>query len=61
MIDPNTAVTVNNSLTVVDQAKVAEVALGDIYNKDGKTLSEDTATDNDFYLLLNAKDNTVLL
>ena len=54
-INSTTATTANKTLTVVGEAKLSEATLGDIYNKDGKTLSEDTKADA-FYVLLNAKD-----
>ncbi|OES44930.1 S-layer homology domain-containing protein [Domibacillus iocasae] len=54
-IDQQAAVTANATLTLVDEAKVASVTLGDLYNKNGKELSEDTA-DEDFYILFTAVD-----
>jgi hypothetical protein len=54
-IDENTAVTANTTFTVVDEAKVAAVTLGDVYNKDGKTLTEDN-NNQAFYVLVDAKD-----
>ena len=55
VIDKNTAKTANATLTVASEATVSEVAVNGIYNKDGKTLSEDTKSD-DFYVLVDVKD-----
>ncbi|MGE7660254.1 hypothetical protein ACQKL6_00920 [Peribacillus sp. NPDC097197] len=55
VIDKNTAKTANATLTVASEAKVSEVAVNGIYNKDSKTLSEDTKSDN-FYVLVDVKD-----
>jgi trimeric autotransporter adhesin len=55
LIHASTAVTSVKTITVSSESKVAEVSLGEIYNKDGKLLNEDTdlATDR-FYIPVTA-------
>ncbi|WNR44864.1 S-layer homology domain-containing protein [Paenibacillus roseipurpureus] len=57
LIHPATAVSATATLTVSSEAKVADISIVKLYNKDGKQLNEDTnlATDK-FYLLVDAKD-----
>ena len=55
-IDSANAITANKILTVVDSAKVSEITFGEVYNRDGKSLNEDTRVGNDFYLLVTLKD-----
>ena len=57
LVHAQTATSVVQTFTVAAQARVADVAITGIYNKDGKTINEDTNLNTDkFYLLLEAKD-----
>ncbi|WP_179215666.1 S-layer homology domain-containing protein [Paenibacillus sp. MY03] len=57
IIHQETATSVVATLTVSAESKIAELAVTGLYNKDGKTLSEDTNLSSDlFYLLVDAKD-----
>lgn len=57
LVHATTATSAVQTFTVAAEAKVAEVAISGIYNKDNKTINEDTNLINDkFYLVLEAKD-----
>jgi len=57
IVDPNTGVSAVATLTVVSKAYVAKVEFVGLYNKDGKTLDEDTNLTKDaFYLEITGKD-----
>lgn len=55
LVHPETATATSKVLTVSEASKVSDVTIEGLYNADNKELSEDTK-DNDFYLLINAKD-----
>ena len=55
LIDGTTGVSANQTLTVISKAVTSELVINSIYNKDGKTLTQDTASE-DFYLLVDVKD-----
>jgi hypothetical protein len=55
IVDKATTTSTVANLTVAAESKVAEVTITGLYNKDNKTLSEDTLSD-EFYLLFEAVD-----
>lgn len=55
LIDGTTGVSENQTLTVISKAVTSELVINSIYNKDGKALTQDTASE-DFYLLVDVKD-----
>ena len=57
IVDTATGVSTSKSLKLSDKAVASEVAFGELYNKDGKTLSQDTDLSKDkFYLPVTVKD-----
>ncbi|MGG4013317.1 Ig-like domain-containing protein [Bacillus smithii] len=57
LIDVDTATSASKVLTLSSAATVSDVAISGIYNKDGKTLNEDSdLSKDDFYLLVDVKD-----
>ncbi|WP_404356517.1 S-layer homology domain-containing protein [Cytobacillus firmus] len=57
LIHASSATTATATVTAVSEAKISEVSVKGIYNKDGKTLTETTNTTSDlFYVELEAKD-----
>lgn len=57
LINVEHAVTSTKVLTLSAAATVSEVSVSSLYNKDGKTLNEDTDLSKDeFYLIVDAKD-----
>ncbi len=57
LIHKATATSTTKTVTVSNAAKASEVSFGTLYNKDGKTLNEDTNLSVDkFYLPLEVKD-----
>ncbi|HZG87373.1 S-layer homology domain-containing protein [Paenibacillus sp.] len=57
LIHPSTATSAVQQFTVVAQARVGDVAITGLYNKDNKSLDEDTNLGTDaFYLVVEAKD-----
>lgn len=56
IIETKTATTLSKSVKLSAQSAITEFSVNGLYNKDGKTYSEDTAKTDDFYVLLNAKD-----
>ncbi|MCR2806755.1 S-layer homology domain-containing protein [Paenibacillus soyae] len=57
LVHAETATSAVKTFTVVAEARVAEVEIAGLYNKDNKALDEDTNLTTDaFYLLVNAKD-----
>ncbi|MEF9953063.1 MAG: hypothetical protein RR838_10760, partial [Clostridium sp.] len=57
LVHGTSATTVTATLDVVAPSSVAEISVTELYNKDGKTLTETTSTTKDaFYLLVDAKD-----
>jgi hypothetical protein len=57
IINADTGVSATASLNVVSQAKVGEITIVGLYNKDGKTLTETTNLGTDkFYVEITAKD-----
>ena len=57
LINQETGVTASKTFTISSKAAIAEVEIKGVYNKDGKTLSEDiNLSSDDFYLLVAAKD-----
>ncbi|MBA2877183.1 hypothetical protein HNR63_000210 [Anoxybacillus kamchatkensis] len=57
LINVENAVSATAVLTVSSEARVADIAITGLYNKDGKALNEDTDLSADaFYLLVDAKD-----
>lgn len=57
LIHKASATSTTKTVTVSATAKASEVSFGTLYNKDGKTLNEDTNLSVDkFYLPLNVKD-----
>ncbi|MDL0421465.1 hypothetical protein QPM05_15390 [Caldibacillus thermoamylovorans] len=55
LVHSETATATSKVLTVSDASKVSDVTIEGLYNADKKELSEDNKA-NDFYLLINAKD-----
>ncbi|SFC22911.1 hypothetical protein SAMN05443252_102295 [Bacillus sp. OV322] len=53
IVDKATTKSATTTVTIVGESKVAETAVTGIFNKDNKSLNEDTLT-SDFYLLFNA-------
>ena len=56
LIEKNTGVNASKTVKVSAEAAVSEVALGEIYNKDGKELTEGIVAANTFYLVVDLKD-----
>ncbi|MFJ7858024.1 hypothetical protein ACIQZM_09040 [Peribacillus sp. NPDC097206] len=57
LIHPSTAKSVTKTITISAQTKVSDVTFGNLYNKDGKTINEDTDLSKDlFYLPVTVKD-----
>ncbi|MEK4530517.1 hypothetical protein [Solibacillus sp. FSL K6-1554] len=57
IVDETTGVVATKTVKVSDVAVVSTVEVGELYNKDGKTLSQDTnTTDDTFYLPVTLKD-----
>lgn len=57
IVDTATGVSTTKSLTLSDKAAATEVEVGELYNKDGKTLSQDSdVTKDKFYLPITVKD-----
>ena len=57
LYDTTTGVSTSKVLKLSNKSVISSLTLKGIYNKDGKTLSEDTNLTNDaFYILLEAKD-----
>ena len=57
LIHQETGVTASKTFTISDASGIAEVEIKGVYNKDGKTLSEDIDLFSDeFFLLVAAKD-----
>jgi len=57
LINVDSAVSTTKVLTLSAAATVSDVEITGVYNKDGKTLNEDTDLSKDeFYLLVNVKD-----
>ena len=56
IIETKTGTTLSKNVKLSAQSAITEFSIKGVYNKDGKTYSEDTAKTDDFYLLLEAKD-----
>lgn len=57
VVDPTTGVVATKTIKVSDVAALATVEVGELYNKDGKTLTQDSDTGVDkFYLPVTLKD-----
>ncbi len=57
LIEANSAVSVTKTVTISAKSTSSEVTVGTLYNKDGKTLNEDTDLSVDkFYLPVTVKD-----
>ncbi|MEG2440102.1 MAG: hypothetical protein RSB37_01200 [Acetivibrio sp.] len=55
IVDPASGLSASKTVKISSKATVTEVALGEIYNKDSKVLTEGEIKD-DFYLLVDLKD-----
>ena len=56
LINQETGVTASKTFTISDASGIAEVEIKGVYQKDGKTLSEDSDLADLYYLLVAAKD-----
>ena len=56
IIETKTGTTLSKNVKLSAQSAITEFSVNGVYNKDGKTYTEDTAKTDDFYLLLQAKD-----
>ncbi|WP_394679047.1 Ig-like domain-containing protein [uncultured Exiguobacterium sp.] len=57
LIHPSTAKSVTKTITISASSKIADLTIGALYNKDGKTINEDTDLSKDlFYLPVTVKD-----
>lgn len=57
VFDANTGVNTSKTITLSNAAVLADVTVGTLYNKDGKTLNQDSKLDQDkFYLPITLKD-----
>ncbi|WP_336883145.1 S-layer homology domain-containing protein [Priestia koreensis] len=57
IIHPETATSTYKTITISEGSKVADVTVGTLYNKDNKTLNEDTDLSKDaFYIPVTVKD-----
>jgi hypothetical protein len=57
LIHAGTATTTTKTITLSSASIASEATLGSLYNKDGKTLTQDSAVDTDnFYLPITVKD-----
>ncbi|WP_294740256.1 Ig-like domain-containing protein [uncultured Exiguobacterium sp.] len=57
LIHPSTAKSVTKTITISASSKIADLTIGALYNKDGKTINEDTDLSKDlFYLPVAVKD-----
>ncbi|PWA12642.1 hypothetical protein DCC39_05320 [Pueribacillus theae] len=56
LVHADSAKSATKTLTLSAESAVSEVGIKGIYNKDGKKLNEDTKTSDEFYLLVDVKD-----
>ena len=56
IIEKTSVTTLSKNVKLSAQAAITEFSVKGLYNKDGKTYTEDTAKTDDFYLLLSVKD-----
>lgn len=56
LVDTVSGKSVSAVLTVVAEAKPAKLTVEKLYSKNGKALTEDTAVDGNFYLVVNVED-----
>lgn len=56
IVDKNTAVVGTATVKLSAEATSSEVTVGELYNKDGKSLTQDTKVTDEFYLPVEVKD-----
>ena len=56
IINKDTGINLSKNVKLSARSAISEINIKGFYNKDGKTYSEDTAKTDDFYLLVDMKD-----
>lgn len=56
IICENTNISLSKNVKLSAKSAISEISINGLYNKEGKTYSEDTAKTDDFYLLVDMKD-----